>query len=70
MPSSPNTLASTQLMTPYCESNSHCQTVIDASTGVPQASSSATCRVMRAARADAGHEDRERDADRASSPRR
>ena len=41
MSSSPTTLASTQLMTPYCESNSHCQTVIDASTGVPQASSSA-----------------------------
>ena len=36
-------------MTPYCESNSHCQTVIDARTGVPQASSSATCSVMREA---------------------
>ena len=41
--------ASSQLTTPYWESNSHCQTVIVASTGVPQASSIETCRTRRAA---------------------
>jgi len=51
MPWRPKTLLSTQLMTPYLVSNSHCQTVMVASTGVPQASSIATCMVMRAPRA-------------------
>jgi len=49
MPSMPRALLSTQLIAPYWESNSHCHTVIEASTGVPHASSRETCSVMRAA---------------------
>jgi hypothetical protein len=47
--SRPSTFDSTQLMTPYWVSNSHCQTVNDASTGIAHASSSPTWRIRRVA---------------------
>ncbi len=63
--------ASSQLMTPYWESKSHCQTVIVASTGVPQASSIADLQGRPGRpRPTRGHEHRERDTERASSARR
>ena len=49
-----------QLMTPYCVSKSHCQTVSEATTGIAQASSSPLCSRSRIGFGHLPHQQRER----------